>query len=118
MNNKTKQIIEENQRDLEKLHDQRRMWLWASSVVFWAIITIIFFWDWIDSLGSKSIWWFIVSCMLLLSINWWYWTMRVIRKLVSHQSVEYSLLKSILIDLAHVKKDIKKMSESYIDKSK
>ena len=118
MNLTTKKLIEANQKDLDALHNQRRLWLWASSIVFWAIICIIFAWDWIDGLHSKSIWWFIVSCMLILSINWWYWTMRVIRKLVNHQAVEYDLLKSILHDLARIKKDVKDLNTRTVDKSK
>ena len=118
MNLNSKRLIKQNQKDLERLHDQRRLWLWASSVVFWAIICIIFFWDWIDGLNSKSVWWFIVSCMLILSINWWYWTMRVIRKLVNHQAVEYDLLQSILSDLARVKKDVKELGSKSVDNPK
>lgn len=116
MNLNSKKIIEENQKELDSIHDQRRIWLWASSIVFWAIIFIIFFWDWLDGLGSKSVWWFIVSCMLILSINWWYWTMRVIRKLVNHQSVEYDLLKSILRDISRIKKDVKELGAKSVDK--
>lgn len=112
---RNKKILEKNQLDLEKLHDQRRAWLWASSVVFWAIIVIIFAWDWLDGLGSKSVWWFIVSCMLILSINWWYWTMRIIRKLIAHQEVEYDLLKSILTDLSKIKKDVRVLGSRSVD---
>lgn len=110
-----KNLIENRQLDLERMNDQRRTWLWASSVVFWAIIFIIFAWDWIDGLHSKSVWWFIVSCMLILSINWWYWTMRIIRKLIAHQAVEYDLLKSILVDLDKIKKDIRDLGNHSVD---
>ena len=111
----TKRLLEDKEQDLDKLNDQRRLWLWASSIVFWAIIAVIFAWDWIDGLNSKSIWWFIVSCMLILSINWWYWTMRVIRKLVHHQKVEYGILRSILIDLGKIKKDVRELGGKNID---
>lgn len=116
--NKLKKVIEANQEDLEKMNDQRRAWLWASSIVFWAIIVIIFAWDWIDGLNSKSVWWFIVSCMLILSINWWYWTMRIIRKLIAHQNLEYNVLISILKDIGKIKQDVKELGVKSIDKSK
>lgn len=114
----TKKEIEQHEEDLEKLHDQRRMWLFASSIVFWALIFIIFAWDWIDGFGSKSVWWVIVSCMLIVSINWWYWSMRVVRKLIVHQTIEYGILKSILGDVSEVKADIKDLRIKTIDKSK
>lgn len=116
--NRNKRIIDKSQLDLEKLHDQRRAWLWASSIVFWAIIFIIFFWDWLDGFGSKSVWWLIVSCMLVLSINWWYWTMRIIRKLIVHQEIEYDLLKSILTDLSKIKKDVRALGSQTVDNPK
>ena len=118
MNLETKKLIEDNQKELDRIHDQRRVWLWASSVVFWALIFIIFAWDWIDGMQSKSIWWVIVSCMLLLSINWWYWTMRVIRRLVNHQAAEYDLLQSILHDLSSIKQDVRDLSDKAIDNLK
>ena len=114
----TEAEVVQHEADLEKLHDQRRKWLWASSIVFWAIVLIIFAWDWIDGFGSKSVWWVIVSAMLIISINWWYWTMRVIRKLIVHQEIEYSILKSILIDIAEVKSDVRDLKIKTIDSSK
>lgn len=114
----TKKEIEQHEADLEKLHDQRRMWLWASSIVFWALIFIIFAWDWLDGFHSKSIWWVIVSCILIVSINWWYWTMRVVRKLIVHQAIEYGILKSILIDVSEVKSNIRDLRVKTIDRSK
>ena len=113
-----KKLLEQNQADLDKMNDQRHIWLWASSIVFWAIIGLIFFWDWIDGLNSKSIWWFIVSCMLILSINWWYWTMRIIRKLIAHQEVEYDLLKSIIKDIGKIKEHIRILDSQSVDNSK
>lgn len=114
----TSKSIKDNQQDLEKLYIQRRHWLWASSVVFGTLILIIFFWDWIDSFGSKTVWWVVVSFMLIISINWWYWSMRVIRKLIHHQSVEYSLLRLILVDLRKIKQDLRRMEAESVDKSK
>jgi len=115
---KTTKTIKENQQELNKLNDQRRNWLWASSVVLWAIILIIFSWDWLDNLGSKSVWWVIVSCMLIISVNWWYWSMRVVRKLIHHQHVEYGILRLILIDLRKLRRDIKQISPNDVDKPK
>lgn len=111
----SEELIDIEERNLDRINDQRRLWLWASSFVFWAIIIVIFAWDWIDGFDSKAVWWFIVSCMLILSINWWYWTMRVIRILVHHQLVEYDILKSILVDLGKIKKDVRELGGKSVD---
>lgn len=103
--------LQELDETLETMYEQRRRWLWASSVVFFAIITLMFAWEWIDHFESKTAWWFIVSCMLLLSINWWYWTMRVIRILLNNQSKNYGILLSMLDDLEAMKADVRVIRE-------
>lgn len=118
MNKRIKELLELHRQDIERINNQRRMWLYASSGVFAAIITIIFGWDWFDNLHSKSLWWFIVSMALLLSVNWWYWTMRVVRKMMYHQEIEYDLLRCILNDLSNVKTEIHKLSSKEVEKSK
>ena len=113
-----KKIIEKNQEDLEKINNQRRLWLWASSVTFVALMFIIFAWDWIDHIGSKSVWWLVIGCMIIVSVNWWYWTLRVIRKLIMHQEIEYYILESILDDIKHVKQHIKELGSQHLDEFK
>lgn len=108
-------LIEQHERQLNSLNRQRHWWLWASSVVFTGIIFTIFSWEWLDNLESKTIWWVIVSLMLIVSINWWYWTMRVVRIVITHQSLEYRILKSILKDVRLVRKEFKKFKTSYLD---
>ena len=97
-----------HQRDLEKLYKERRIWLWASSIVFSGIIFLIFGWEWLSGLESKAIWWLIISLMLLISVNWWYWTMKVIRIIIHYQEVEYQLIKEIYRQINDVKLDLKK----------
>lgn len=115
MEQQTEELIDLEEEKLNKINDQRRLWLWASSFVFWSIISIIFMWDWIDGLHSKSFWWVIVSFMLILSINWWYWTMRVMRLLIHHQMVQYNILKMILVDLGKIKKDVRDHGGRHVD---
>lgn len=109
------ELITQHQKDIERLNYQRRWWLYASSIVFSGIIGIIFGWDWISGLDSKPIWWVIVSLMLLISVNWWYWTMRVIRILIRYQEVEYALLQEILHDVNYFKQNLKDFHDQTID---
>ena len=115
MNDSIKEILTRHEKDLERLNNQRRWWLWASSVVFVGIIFLIFGWDWLSELHSKSVWWVIVSLMLIISINWWYWTMRVVRIIIKYQEVEYSILKKIITDIHRLKKDIRNFHDQTID---
>lgn len=94
--------------ELERINDQRRKWLVASSIVFFGIIFLIFTWDWLDQRNSSTLWWAIVSCMLIISINWWYWTMRVVRQLLSQQKIVFNLLSDIVEDIKSIKNNFKR----------
>lgn len=115
---KTKKLIEENTKDLEKINQQRRWWLLASSFVFTGIIMLIFAWDWLEGLHSKSIWWVIVSIMLILSVNWSYWTIRVMLRLINHQKLEFAIIYELLSDIKELKAEIKNLGNQDVDKSK
>ena len=99
MNADIQSILDRHQSDLDRINNQRRVWLYASSVVVCCIVFLIFGWDWLSNLNSKKVWWLIVSLMLVISVNWWYWTMRVIKIILKYQSIEYDLLQSIMYDI-------------------
>ena len=115
---KTKELLAKHADDIERINHQRRLWLYASSVVMVGIVGLIFSWDWVSELHSKSVWWVIVSVMLIISINWWYWTMSVIRRMLDHQKVEYDLLSCILNDISLAKEDIKFLVNHEVDSKK
>ena len=103
MNDEIKTILERHNRDIDKLNNQRQLWLYASSVVLVAALFLIFGWDWLSSLSSRKLWWLIISSMIIIAVNWWYWTMKVIRIILKYQSIEYALLKSIIVDINELK---------------
>ena len=115
MKNVTATLLEKHANDIKKINDQRRTWLWASSVVLFAAVLTIFGWDWADNYHNRGIWWFVTSTMIIISVNWWYWTMRVIRIILEHQAVEYALLHSLLEDVGEVKEDIKFLAPKSVD---
>ncbi|CAB4126008.1 hypothetical protein UFOVP181_230 [uncultured Caudovirales phage] len=116
MNRKLKTIIDNHTQDLIRINTQRRWWLYASSVVIVGILVIMFAWDWLEGFHSKSVWWLVVSLMLVISINWWYWTMKVIRRIIEHQKIEFELIGVIITDIKEVKKDIKFLAPKDLDK--
>lgn len=115
---KTDALIKKNDEDLEKINQQRRAWLYASSIVLAGIVALIFSWDWLDNVHSKSVWWVIISLMLILSVNWWYWTMRVVLRLINHQKIEFQIIHELLYDIKDLKTEIRQMSTRNVDKSK
>ena len=104
------QLLHSYQRDINKLNNQRRVWLHASSIVLTGIIFLIFSWDWLTTLNSHKIWWVVISLMMIVSINWWYWTMRVGRVILNYQTIEYELLKNIVENIQEIRQDLKAQS--------
>ena len=118
MNRTIEQLLEAHCIDLDKINQQRRLWLYASSIVFTGIIALIFTWDWLDHFHSSTLWWGIISLMLLLSINWWYWTMRVVKILLCHQQAAQELLKHLVEHIAEAREDIKQLAANTVDINK
>lgn len=101
------ELIQKHAADLEQICKQRRLWLYASSVVYVSIICIIILWDYIDSFHSKTLWWGIISISLIISVNWWYWTMHSLDKLVDSIRSEFTLIREISSDLTELRNIIK-----------
>lgn len=98
--------FENHARNLDNVGHQRRIWLWSSTVVVICTFTLILLWEWLDSILTKNIWWIVVSASFIISMNWWYWTMKVIKIMIQTQTMEYQLIQSILTDIAEIKRDI------------
>jgi hypothetical protein len=103
-NNQT--LLEKFKSDITRLNKQRIRWLAFSSVIFVVVILIIFFSEKINNLHSHTVWWVIGSMGLLLSINWWYWTLTLIRSVLQHQIDTVIILSKITSDVKEIKTDI------------
>lgn len=95
--------IADHTKELEKIYSQRRKWLYVSSIVYTAIIFAIFGWDYLTQHISSRIWWVLISLSLLVSINWWFWTMKSIRTLVYSMYLEYQLLHELHSEIDELK---------------
>jgi hypothetical protein len=114
----TTKLIEENTKDLEQINTQRRAWLYASSVVVVSAMFLIFGWDWLDNFHSKSVWWVTVSAIIILSVNWWYWTMRVMLRLLHHQKMEFHIITELIVEIKDIKNEVKQLANQEVDNKK
>lgn len=96
-------LIEQHKKDIHSINEQRRRWLAASSIVCMAIIGLIFGWDWLFELHQKTVWWVIVSCIIIICMNWWYWTMKIIFTLLKHQSDENEIVNELLVEIKELR---------------
>ena len=94
---------------LDKLHafdNERRAWLVLSAFVVIAVLIIILGWD---AVTHSKIIYLVGTIGLVLSVTWWYWTMRLVRHLLESKTEEYTLLSEIVQMVRDVKNDVKKL---------
>jgi hypothetical protein len=77
--------------------------LYASLVIVLTIVGIISSWVYIDRVNLSIMWWGIISISLIIGLNWMYWTISELDKIIRSIDNEYYLLNEISTDLAHVK---------------
>lgn len=109
-------VITRHTKVIDQINKQRRWWLYFSSVVYAIIIGIIFIVDWNTPFINSTWWWGLTSGGLLIAINWWYWTMKLVSNLLFHQQVEISILKELVIDIAEFRTQLVEAKPIKIDK--
>jgi hypothetical protein len=116
-----KDLLTNHGKDTEIISKQRRWWLFASSIVIVSIVGVIAGWEIVGDLESKAVWWVVASLMMLVSANWWYWTMSMLRKLINQQQSEVAIIANLAADIQEIRKDvtlIKEMTNIGLDKYK
>jgi hypothetical protein len=103
-------ILKTHIQNLKQFNKHRLLWLKLSGFVFVTILSII-----IDRafFGKNNLYWYLTSLGLTVSVVWWYWTMRLIRQILAHRTLESALLLSILDDVQQLKEDIKILDNSH-----
>jgi hypothetical protein len=99
--------VYKHQKALQAFDRQRKAWLMLSALVTIAVGKIIFSWATIEDL---HIMWVLVSAGLLVSVLWWYWTMRLIRELIQHQKEEVELFNDVVECIREIQKEVKNLT--------
>lgn len=105
-------MVKQFQNHLKKIKqfDKARIfWLKLSGLV--AIVIILIIID-LSFFNVPSIHWLLISIGLGLSVTWWYWTMKIIREILSHRIVEVEILTEIIKDIREIKEDVKKLDHN------
>ena len=101
--------LKQQAKDLTLIDGYRKAWLALSSLVVATVLGIIFGWNYI--VGQKLAW-VASSCGLLISMVWWYWTMRLIRYLIHYKITESHILEEIIVEIKEIKQEIVKKSST------
>lgn len=98
-------------KDLNQANQQRRRWLYASSIIFIGVVVYVSGWHWIHNLANPYIEWSFISVGLIVTVNWWYWTMSLVRQYINHQKGVMEILDGIVGDLKSIKTDVKNLNK-------
>lgn len=103
------ELILKHLEELRIFERQRLMWLRLSGFVFFTVVLIIADYLWV---GQKDLYWPLFPIGLVLTVTWWYWTMKIIRSLIRYRETELEIMKELLTDIKEVKQGIRILSDS------
>jgi hypothetical protein len=102
-------VLKSHLSSLRSIEKQRIIWLRLSGFIAVAILAIIFNWEVIYRHHLSIL---VVSLGLVVSVVWWYWTMIIIRKLITARMTENKLLLQLVDDFEDLKKIIKELEKN------
>ena len=102
------QKINKIQKELNQFKKQRNFWIKLSLGVVITVTTIILEWNEIKSYHLE---WVVASTGLIMSMTWWYWTMRLIRQLIDHRNQEVELISELISDIKSIKDEVAKLKK-------
>jgi predicted membrane channel-forming protein YqfA (hemolysin III family) len=88
---------------LHIIDNERKGWLFLSVFVSMAVLGIIFGWS---SVRESHLIWLVVSLGMVLSVVWWYWTMRLIRRMLQFKREESEILLGIVKEIRYIKNKV------------
>ena len=90
---------------LRQFEKERKLWMALSVAVLIIVVSIIFDWP---SLSQNNIAWCAGAGGLLMSIVWWYWTMRITKELLTIKIQDRQILQEVIEDVKHIRQEILK----------
>ena len=91
--------------EMNNINKIRYWWIISSLMVYATIISIIVGWSWLIDMQHPQLW-INIAIISLISINWWYWTMVIIMKLISHQQREAEFANELIQEIKELRKHI------------
>lgn len=92
-------------KELEQIDRHRQKWSILGAGIVATILFILF--DWND-LEKHQLLWGVISFGLVISVAWWYWTMRMIRTLLANKYNEIEVLGDLSDAVKEIRAQIKK----------
>lgn len=101
-----KQLITDFKKNLNKVNQQRILWLVLSTCLAIGFVLMTFSWETLVRIDSDLLWWIIGILGISSSLAWWIWTMIIIHKILQHQYTLLDILGEITTDIKIIKEEI------------
>jgi len=104
-------FLEDYNQRLKNIKLQKQSWVTLSIIFVVLLISVIIEWGDITQVNNPYLWVFIFAILILTSIIWWFWTMRIMSTFLNHRKQEIMILEEIVIDIKQMKSDIEKLKK-------
>ena len=96
---------------IKRYFTQKKLWMGFSFIFVILILLAILEWEQIMNLKYQPVQFFIFGFFIIVSVIWWYWTMSMIKKLLTMRQLEVKILEDLVKDINQVKKDIQNINQ-------
>jgi predicted cation transporter len=102
MANTIQQLI----KNFDKIERQRTLWIRFSIIVVLLLAIIIL--DWSHIVNNNKHLWFIFSLGIVLSATWWYWTMRLVKIIITTKKELLNIMLELTSNITETRSEILK----------
>lgn len=96
---------------LSIFNKERAIWMIVSGFMIAFLITIAISWNTILETHNPKIWGAIGLTLVIVTVNWWYWTMGLVKRLLEFQKDEIVILQEIVDDIRTIKNDVQDLQK-------
>jgi len=100
--------LEKIKEDLARFNKERKFWLLVSGFITAAAVAISL--ECNEILTSHTTTWLVVVG-LIISVIWWYWTMKIVKTILQHRYQEVEILHDLIVDIKEIKTEVSKLKE-------
>lgn len=91
--------------NLKQFKKERKLWMALSAIVLITMTGIVLDWP---SIFHYKLEWVVGGFGILISMAWWFWTMRIVKELITIKIQDREILQEIIEDIKHIRKKILK----------
>ena len=93
---------------LKKFETQRSCWVKTGAIFLVFLLITILEWNNIVALGN-NLWLALAAALAIIGGIWWFWTMSIIKTLISYRMIEIQILSHTIDEIKTVHQEIKKL---------